>query len=702
MNPNASLSLSPINQGHPRFAELDGLRALAVVSVILFHCEISGLFDAGYLGVDMFFAISGFIITAMLVKEYRDKGDFRFRAFYFRRLKRLLPPVVGLVLLATGTALVSDSAFAAFRADVPAALAYLSNWWQIVEEQSYFDTTPHVLKHLWSLAVEEQFYLLWPPLAFLVLKRFGPRATGALALLLALASTAWMWYGYHPAIDSAALNRLYLGTDTHAMGLLAGAALACFWNPWARRAAGPRVRWGWRIAALLALGALGYMSVALNPTSPFVYQGGFLLVPVLTGVLAYCTMNDRRFFVSRLLRTDLAQWLGSRSYSLYLVHWLVFVWLQVRGHGDFSNWAVLTGALAVVGVLSELMYRWVEMPSKRFNPRSLDNRRMAACVIVYMGAAWSIFALTLHGAAQPARVAATPAAASPVAVAPPPAVLADVATPEPDDASGPDEMISGGDDLFAIGDSVLLGASHHLAKTIPGIGIDAQVGRQASQGLEAVRKWRARSGKASTILLHLGTNGYINEAQFRALLAELADRKSVIVVNVRAQRRWTAPNNEMIARLAPLYPNVRVIDWQGLAAGRPDFFVKDGIHLTARGMRALTAQIKAATGGTIILPAERATMLAKGNDGNGMHAEASRPAETDKPRLTAPAKEETAQPADKPVEASQEEPAATAAVRTAEKPAGSAAEAAADEPAGATVHDSAAAPETPIAPPAPR
>ncbi|QNB00854.1 acyltransferase [Massilia sp. Se16.2.3] len=425
------MSHSPINQGHPRFAELDGLRALAVASVILFHCDISGLFDAGFLGVDVFFAISGFIITAMLVKDYRDKGDFRFRAFYFRRLKRLLPPVVGLVLLATGTALVSDAAFAAFRADVPAALAYWSNVWQIVEKQSYFDTTPHVLKHLWSLAVEEQFYLVWPPLAFFVLKRHGPKATGVFALALAFASTAWMWYGYDPAIGSDDLNRLYLGTDTHAMGLFAGAALGCFWNPWARPTASPRARWGWRIAALVSLGVLTCMSVSLNPTSPAFYQGGFLLVPLLTGVVAYCTMNDRRFFVSRLLRTDLAQWLGSRSYSLYLVHWLVFVWLQLRGHGDFSNWAVLLGALAAVAGLSELMYRWVEMPSKRFNPRSLDNRRMAACVLVYMGSAWSIFAITLlHAPAAPV-VASAPAPTSEAAAPAAPVAGANLPPPNP-------------------------------------------------------------------------------------------------------------------------------------------------------------------------------------------------------------------------------------------------------------------------------
>lgn len=623
------MSHSLINQGHPRFAALDGLRALAVVPVILFHCGISGFFDAGFFGVDVFFTISGFIITAMLLKEYRADGDFRFSAFYFRRLKRLLPPVVALVILSGFTYVISDTAFAAFRADVPAALAYVSNLWQIVEKQSYFDDTPHVLKHLWSLAVEEQFYFVWPPIAYLFLKRFGSKATGALALLLACASTAWMYYLYELNADGADQNRIYLGTDTHAMGLLAGAALACFWNPWAARKDSVAARWLWRLAACLSLGCLGYIIEALNQSNPAVYRGGFLLVPMLTGVVAYCTMNDPRFFVARLFRTDFAQWLGSRSYSLYLVHWLVFVWMRLGGYGDFSHVANLAAALAVVAVLSELMYRLVEVPSKRFNSPYLDKRQMRV-VIAYSVAALSLFGLMRAAPGEQARAPTIAAAAPGKSATPAPAQGAPEAAaapmPSAAQADDADEMIAGGDDIYAIGDSVLLGAKQHLLKTIPGIGVDAAVGRQASQGLKVIRQWRSKSGKASTILLHLGTNGYINETQFRELLSDLADRKSVVVINVHANRRWAMPNNEMIARLTPAFPNVHVIDWNAVSSGRLDYFVKDGIHLTPTGMRALTAQIKSATGGAVIVPTKGDTMLASENGARALRRPAPRAA----------------------------------------------------------------------------
>lgn len=590
-----------------RFAELDGLRALAVVAVILFHCEITGVMDAGFFGVDVFFTISGFIITAVLLKEYRSEGGFSFSNFYFRRLKRLLPPMLGLIAIAfVGTAALSPEALRKFVADAPAALLYWSNWWQIVDSQDYFDTTPHVLRHLWSLAVEEQFYLVWPPLAYLALRRGGAKAAGALAAAIALAGTAWMWHLYELNVDATDQNRIYLGADTHAMGMLAGAALACLWNPWvpAARAGAPRVLW--RALALAALGLLGWMATTMNTASPWLYRGAFLLVPVLTCIVIYVTMGDAPFFVSRLLQTGVVQWFGTRSYSLYLVHWPVFVWMRLLGHTDFADWRVLVPALALVGVVSELMYRHVELPAKDYDLGKPGTAPKVAAIggYVIIALAFST-AIRLVGVAPPPDMAhAAPANVDPVPGRPLPAALTPVpalpqpapaqAAPDPDDAN---VRIAGGDDLFALGDSVLLGASDHLRKVIPGIRIDAAVGRQASHGIKIVQGWRDALAPTSTVLVHLGTNGYINEEQFRELLQALAGCRSVILVNVHADRRWTAPNNEIIARLAQAFPNTHLVDWSLVSAGRPDFFVKDGIHLTRRGILAYASQIRMATGG---------------------------------------------------------------------------------------------------------
>lgn len=606
--------------GEPRFAELDGLRALAVVSVILFHCEVTGLLSAGFFGVDIFFMISGFIITAKLMDEFRENGDFRFSRFYFRRLKRLLPPVVGLIVLAAATVPTAQGAFDQFRSDVPAALAYVSNWWQIHHQQSYFDTTPLVLKHLWSLAVEEQFYFVWPLLAWIALKRFGERATGVLALLLALASTAWMAWLYQPDIDNALRNRLYLGSDTHAMGLFAGAALAGFWNPWVAARRQRFALWFWRSASLMALAALGWMMQVLNNDDPATYQGAFLLAPLLTCVVAYTVMGDPAFVLSRLFRTGAVQWLGVRSYSLYLVHWLVFSWMRLHGWSDFEDPAVLACGLVAVGLLAEALYRCTEAPMKKLNTGGFDVRRMKTLVASYTGAALALFAATaLYGIRPTPLVAVAPAGQeSPVqtpVVSETPSAAVDIGPTISDEELASNDRISGGDDLFAIGDSVLKGAQAHLEKVIPGIRIDAAVGRQASQGLKVVKEWRAAGGKAQTVLVHLGTNGYITESQYRALLAELADRERVLLINVHVPKPWMKPNNEIIARMAADFPNVRVIDWNALSAAYPAFFGKDDTHLTVKGIRALSAQIKEASGGTVIMPSsEQDTMLAKSKD----------------------------------------------------------------------------------------
>lgn len=669
--------------GSTRLPELDGMRAVAVVSVILFHCEITGVLDAGFFGVDIFFTISGFIITAILLREFRETGTIGFPNFYFRRLKRLLPPVLALLAIAYPvTAALSPDALAWFHADLPAALGYLSNVWQIHAGQSYFDTTPHVLKHLWSLAVEEQFYLLWPLPAWLLMRSAGVKATGVVAVLLALASTAWMWFLFEQNIDATDQNRIYLGTDTHAMGLLAGAALACWWNPWQPANLSARERIGWRVAAVLGLGLLSYMLQMLNPADPAMYRGCFLLVPVLTCIILYASINDPRSWVSWLLRTGLFQWLGKRSYSLYLIHWPVFVWMRLYNGADFSDPATLGMGLGLVILLSAILYSCVEAPTTAWRPRfgwGPMASASAACTL----AAWAWCAVTtvawddnkaatLLAAAKAEAATATATAAATVtaaatelaAAAPlpenPAAVLADV----PDASIDSGEKISGGEDIYAIGDSVLLGSSAYLAKTIPGIFIDAAVGRQASNGLKVVQEWIAKPHKASTVIVHLGTNGYINEGQFKTLLQTLAEMPHVIVINVHADRRWTLPNNEIIARTTREFPNVAVIDWSAVSANRPEYFVKDGIHLTRKGILAMTAQIKLATGGSVIAPepaplAEPRIMLASSRPARAARRKRNSPAESPSTAPPAPALQLAASHA--PVDVQPEPPAPAAA-----------------------------------------
>jgi hypothetical protein len=405
-----------------------------------------------------------------------------------------------------------------------------------------------------------------------------------------------MAYLYEQNPDAVNHSRIYLGSDTHGIGLLMGAALACFWNPWTRHDNGRLAR-GFRLsAAILALAILGGMATLMNTSSTWLYRGAFLWVPLATCALIWAAMLDRTWFASALLRTAPMQWLGLRSYSLYLMHWPIFIWTRLLGYTDFSNWIILACVLSVVGVSAELLYRCVEAPSRDWLKK--PGRRIQWALIGGYGIIVGVFYLAAVGlrSSLPALPLPTSTVATADPIAPIPAEPLKATTDAHDDALDATIRFSGGDKLFALGDSVLLGARDHLRKTIPGIQVDAEVARQAKHGRKVVRAWRDKLPGDATVLVHLGTNGYINEDDFRAILQDLAGCKSVILINMHAERRWTAPNNELIARMLRDYPNTRLVDWNAVSANRPEYFVTDGIHLTRSGILAFTEQIRIATG----------------------------------------------------------------------------------------------------------
>jgi peptidoglycan/LPS O-acetylase OafA/YrhL len=343
---------------------LDGIRALSVIAVLVYHLGTTGgrqLLPGGFLGVDVFFVLSGFLITSLLLAEAEQSGGISLWTFYVRRAKRLLPALytVLIVVAAVGVSLVPQQV-ARLRGDVVAALAYGTNWWLIDQNSSYFGTggdRPPLLNHLWSLAVEEQFYVLWPLLLVAVLavtRRRGPLLVVTLVLIAAstvLAAALFDEFG-----DP---SRVYFGTDTRAATPLVGAALAIALRPWRRRLLVPRVRvLALDVAALLALAVLGWAVLTADDTAPQLYQGGFLLVAAVAGVLISAVSHPLSR-VAGLLDAGPLRWLGVRSYGLYLWHWPVFV--LIPGAGLPAAVAKVLTAVA----LAALSYRFVEQPVRR-------------------------------------------------------------------------------------------------------------------------------------------------------------------------------------------------------------------------------------------------------------------------------------------------------------------------------------------------
>ena len=273
---------------------LDGIRAIAVAAVLLYHAELTA-FQGGFLGVDVFFALSGFLITRLLVEEFQSTGSISLKEFYLRRARRLLPALLAvIVFVVVVTAILVQDAAHRTREDAVAALVYLSNWWFVISEQSYFQTwgRPPLLQHLWSLAIEEQFYVVWPIVVGVVLKTVGGYAAGADRAAGSLASSAWMawlaWQRDYP--ESADASRAYFGTDTHSMGLLLGAALGAAGRGTDLVVSPSLKRWMPNIsaAALLLLIASFYF---IGENSRALYLGGFLAVSIVTVVLIYSTTH---------------------------------------------------------------------------------------------------------------------------------------------------------------------------------------------------------------------------------------------------------------------------------------------------------------------------------------------------------------------------------------------------------------------------
>lgn len=371
----------------PGMPGLDGLRALAVVAVLLYHAGVAWI-PGGFLGVEVFFVISGYLITALLVTERNRHGRIDLKAFWLRRARRLLPALYLVVVVTLGFAvLFLPREVAGLRGDALSAFGYVTNWYLIFGNESYFEAMgrPSLLRHLWSLAVEEQFYLLWPPVvalgAAVGARRWRLRRLIVVALATAGISALLMALSYTPGIDP---SRIYYGTDTRATGLLLGAALAFVWRPGERGPGGIcarlrtrgatgrlRRRWGWTrpalldAAALITLAALAFFCLRLDEFQPLLYKGGFAAVGLTTAALIFVVAHPGARIGNAVLGCAPLRWIGKRSYGIYLWHWPVFMVTRPGMDVPLDGTTLLVLRLAATVLLAHLSYRYVEEPIRR-------------------------------------------------------------------------------------------------------------------------------------------------------------------------------------------------------------------------------------------------------------------------------------------------------------------------------------------------
>ncbi|MFM8971683.1 MAG: acyltransferase family protein [Actinomycetota bacterium] len=625
----------PTTSGLSYLPGLDGLRAISILAVLFFHHYFifgatRGFIPGGFLGVEVFFVVSGYLITALILAERRTTGRVSLRDFWIRRARRLLPALyVMLAAVIAYSLLFLPDTIPTLKGDTVAALTYTSNWWQIVAERSYFIAAgrPELLKHLWSLAIEEQFYLFWP----LVLT-FGLRALGRSRTLVAMVVTAAISTVLLAAISFSSIDFAYYATFTRLSGLLLGGALAFFFTPdRIRGRAAPNARLALNIAGAVGLFVLlwsfrnySFPEGDRGSVDRSVFLGGFLLVDLAT-LLVIAAVVHPLADVGRILGIRPLRYIGTRSYGIYLWHYPIFC--ITRPTVDFdrffglSGWPVLVLRLGLTFGLAELSDRFVEQPIRHgaighYRERLRTSTGAVHEVLVrrgmFVGATLTVAVLMLGvglasaqgktieiagptdgGVADPAAIDALRNATSSTTTTRPTGPTTTVAPPRPGVTTTTVAPPAAAQQVFAIGDSVMLGAKWALQEAIPGIVVDAAVSRQVWDAPGVLGFYKSKGLLPRTIVVHLGTNGRVTPDTVDQVMRTIGPNHTVYLLSARVPRVWEGETNGSVRDAMRRWPNARFLDWRTFSTCRNDWFVNDGFHLRTEGARAYAGFVKA-------------------------------------------------------------------------------------------------------------
>lgn len=615
---------------------LDGLRTLAVVAVVLYHLNLTWA-QGGLLGVTIFFVLSGYLITRLLINEVSKTGRIDLKSFWIRRIRRLFPAVVTVVVVTCALCTIFNHVMLTkMRPDILPSLLFFNNWWQIAQNVSYFNAlgNPSPLTHFWSLAIEEQFYLIWPPLLFaMVSMHVSKPNTRRVVLGLAAVSALAMMVLYNPAADP---SRVYYGTDTRVFSLLLGAWMAFIPDRdlapvrlahrlGLNRLAGAAkhgknaedkpgkkvdesadtapaqpsalVRFWSSPASIDVLGVVGLVGLAAmvaltNGYTAFQYRGGTLLCSILTlMVIAACVQPQG--MVARALSAELLVWVGKRSYSIYLWHYpLLLLMNPVANISDTPWWQYILQVLVVVAV-AECSYRFIETPFRKgafgrtvselregtTTPANWVRAHIPVCAVCGV-----VLVVALGGLVFVPDTSALSGEGAEI-------LNKEAKNAKPQDQQAADDTDKDNDgfpdgsyDLLMIGDSVSLRAVDSFDGVFPHSHIDAEKGRQFDAGRTTFEGYIQQNLAGKIVVFALGTNGLVTDAQIDAIMADAGNQRTVVFVNTRSPQPWVGATNQAIANAATRYKNVRVIDWYGYSANRNDLFDGDGTHLSNAGV----------------------------------------------------------------------------------------------------------------------
>ena len=564
--------------GVRHISSIDGLRAIAVTAVVLYHLGISWI-PGGFLGVDLFFVISGYVITRLILDSINQSSALDLRAFYAARLRRIYPGFIFMVICTIiFIGVWAPEAIKRFLSDLPYALTGTINWFLVARHQDYFEAIgrPPLLQHTWSLAVELQFYLIWPIILLTVLKYFGKKNIARIALLIAVISGVTLFLVSLRLDQSNAqqISHIYFGTDTHSLGLFLGSALAVSWIP-QNLSADIAKRAQDVIDGIGVVGLLGLIATFLfiDEANASLYRIAFPLAGIF-GCLVIISLVHPASRFAPLISSAPFRWVGQRSYGIYIWHWVVFQVTRPSVDLTGESWALYLARVLLVLALADISLRWVEIPFRqgvvqnwfrgmKYRAPKVKLRQQLSIVVSVI----AVLAVTSSISVQAINKADQ--------------ISQDLLTVQKDQSSSQADLGST-TGLWVTGDSVILGIRSKLESKEHISLINARVGRQAPE-LLAVMRVDQSSVPSSPVVFNLGNNNALSEQTVIDIFEIVKNQPQVIVVNTAVPRPWKDANNAIISKLASGYPNVRLVDWDRVSKDRPELFAPDGVHLSPAG-----------------------------------------------------------------------------------------------------------------------
>ena len=596
---------------------IDSLRALAVLAVIIYHVDVNYL-PGGFLGVDLFFVLSGYLISSLIIKEYRKTGSLNLYNFYIRRARRLLPAVyfmitVGLVVMV----LFNEVLLRKSHLDAIFGYIYSSNWWYIFHKLDYFDSfgAQSPFKHLWSLAIEEQFYMIFP-LLFLLINRKKKSKDGTYKLnknflYVVLGLILVSLIAHILLFDINNISRIYFGTDTRAFSLLIGVVGAILYPMEKLHAkVTPQQNIMYSVVSLVSIATLITVMIYTSEYNTWLYRGGFLLVAII-GLIVIISSGKQHTLMSRLLSFKPVVFIGKISYSLYLWHFPVLVLTTPVSEIGNPNIIFVILRVILTFALATASYVFVETPIRKLGFKNYINvifkklkKRPRKSRKAYAGIVGLVSVLFLMGIFGKSVPFISTAFVKEMEANKETQFVNNGNNKEnnqekssdsnkdkkdnKEDKNNSDKKYSS---VVVMGDSLTVDIGEKFQELYPGAVIDGKIGRQLYVAVEEAKSYSKYNNENSAIIFQLGTNGPFTESQIEELVKEF-DKADIYFVNIKVPRAWEKTVNAALKETQEKHSNVKIIDWYSVANSSKDLFEPDRVHLNQTGIAEMVTLIE--------------------------------------------------------------------------------------------------------------